>query len=239
MQINFTDICAVDSGRATHTHIMVHFNGTQFDNGTYSGGYVSHVGQLFFDQSLISAVSKVSPYSTNTQSVTLNSADSILSEETGNGHDPFVEYSLLSTSDDVSEGIFAWISFGIDLTQQESVTGASTLTSSGGVANANSGMGGGGGNGGSGGSGPGSNVTSGGGNSGRPSGAGSMPPNGTGDPESADGNGTLTTSNGTAVGGGGSSTSNTVSSSTLVAGASGSGVVSAGLLFVLAAFGFL
>jgi len=194
------------------------------------------VGQLFFDQSLISAVSKVSPYSSNTQSVTLNSADSILSEETDNGHDPFVEYSLLSASGDVSEGIFGWISFGIDLTQQETVTGASTLTSSGGVANANSGMGGGGG--GPGGSGPGSNGTSGGGNSGRPSGIGSMPPNATGGPESVGGNGTLPNNNGTVVGGG-NSTSDTVSSSTFAAGASGPGVVSTGLLVVLAAFGML
>lgn len=240
---------------------MVHFNGTQFDNGTYAGGYVSHVGQLFFDQSLISSVSKVSPYSGNNAAITANSEDNILSEETGNGHDPLVEYSLLSTSDDVSEGIFGWISFGVDLTSQETVTGASTLTSNGGVANSGSGMGG-GGPGGSGGSGGGpssgsSNGTFGGGV--RPSGSGSVPADATGMPGSGSTNGTApgVVVNGTTVGAGGTrpSASGTivggsastdsagatgvVSSTTLAAGAQGSGVVSMGLLVVLAFFGML
>lgn len=235
---------------------MVHFNGTSFENGTYAGGYVSHVGQLFFDQSLISAVSEVSPYSTNTQSTTLNSADSILSEEVANGHDPFVEYSLLSTSDDVSEGIFGWISFGVDLSHQETLTGASTLTSNGGVANENSGIGG--GSGGPEGSGPGGNSTLGGGiggngtigsgSGGPPSGMppGSMPLGATGAAGPGVGNGTLPTGNATSVVGGantnlaGSASSTaTVSSSTLAAGAGVSGHASNGLIFLLAMFGLM
>ena len=122
---------------------MVHFNGTTFENGTYAGGYVSHVGQFYFDQSLISRVEATGVYTSNTQRLTLNSADSILNQETANGHDPFVEYSLLS--DNVEDGIFSWISFGVDLTSQQIRTGATTLTSAGGVENSNTGMGGGGG----------------------------------------------------------------------------------------------
>src|SRR5947208_3585985 len=44
------------TGRAPHIHVMAHFNGTILPNSTYSGGTVSHIGQLFFDQSLISEV---------------------------------------------------------------------------------------------------------------------------------------------------------------------------------------
>ncbi|KAG4438027.1 hypothetical protein IFR05_006486 [Cadophora sp. M221] len=130
------------TGRATHIHVLVHFNGTSFENGTYAGGYVSHVGQLYFDQDLISAVEATGVYTTNTQSLTTNADDSILSAGVANGHDPFVEYSYLGNS--VEDGIFAWISFGVDLTSQQTLTGAATLTENGGVANGGSSRGGGG-----------------------------------------------------------------------------------------------
>jgi hypothetical protein len=119
-------------------------------NGTISGLYTSHssyVGQLFFDQDLIAAVEETSPYSTNTQDLTTNANDSILAEE-ADTIDPFMEYVYLG--DDVSDGIFAWISVGIDPTKDSSVTPAAYYTEQGGVENESSGgMGGGGGSGGS------------------------------------------------------------------------------------------
>jgi hypothetical protein len=108
-------------------------------NGTISGLYTSHssyVGQLFFDQDLISAVEKTSPYSTNTQDLTTNAEDGILAEE-ADTIDPFMEYVYLG--DDVSDGIFAWISVGIDPTKDSSVTPAAYYTEQGGVENENSG----------------------------------------------------------------------------------------------------
>jgi hypothetical protein len=115
-------------------------------NGTISGLYTSHssyVGQLFFDQDLISAVEKTSPYSTNTQELTTNADDSILAEE-ADVIDPLMEYVYLG--DEVSDGIFAWISVGIDPTKDSSVTPAAYYTEQGGVENESSGgMGGGGG----------------------------------------------------------------------------------------------
>ncbi|KAF8851789.1 aromatic compound dioxygenase [Acephala macrosclerotiorum] len=120
------------TSRANHIHVLAHFNGTTYENGTYGGGYVSHVGQLFFDQDLITLVEATSPYSTNTQDLTLNSADTIFAEEAASS-DPVVEYSLLG--DDVSSGIFGWIAFGIDLTTEETVTPAASLYASGGVEN--------------------------------------------------------------------------------------------------------
>ncbi|KAJ5392802.1 hypothetical protein N7465_011776 [Penicillium sp. CMV-2018d] len=134
------------TGRATHIHVLTHpANETQIlANGTLSGLYSSrssHIGQIFFDQDLITAAEKVSPYSTNTQEVTLNSDDSILSEELDT-IDPFMEYVYLG--DDVSDGIFAWISVGMDPTVDSSVSSAAYYTEQGGVENENSGMGGGG-----------------------------------------------------------------------------------------------
>lgn len=76
--------------------------------------------------------------------MTLNSDDSILSEELDT-IDPFMEYVYLG--DDISDGIFAWITVGMDPTQDTSVTPAAYYTEEGGVENENSGagMGGGGG----------------------------------------------------------------------------------------------
>lgn len=110
--------------------------------------HASHVGQLFFDQSLISAVEYLSPYNTNTQSTTLNSADSILAEE-AEDTDPFVEYVQLS--DNLADGILAWISVGIDPTSDQEITSAATIYDDGGVANEDNAIGGG----------PGGNMTGG------------------------------------------------------------------------------
>lgn len=55
--------------------------------------------------------------------------------------DPFVEWVQLG--DDITDGIMAWISIGIDPTADEEITSAATIYKDGGVANANSGMGGG------------------------------------------------------------------------------------------------
>ncbi|KAN0117870.1 extracellular dioxygenase-like protein [Hyaloscypha variabilis] len=131
------------TSRANHIHVLAHFNGTSYANGTYGGGYVSHVGQLFFDQDLITQVEATSPYSTNTQDLTTNANDTIFSEEAVSS-DPVVEYSLLG--DDVSSGIFGWVAFGVDLTNEFTVTPAASLYAEGGEENASSGGGGSGGN---------------------------------------------------------------------------------------------
>ena len=109
-------------------------------NKTLAGGNITHVGQVFFDQDLISLVETEEPYASNTQELTTNAQDSILSEEAADV-DPMVEYVLLG--DNVSDGIFAWIAFGMDTTSSYDVSPAVYYTSEGGVENENSGMGGG------------------------------------------------------------------------------------------------
>jgi protocatechuate 3,4-dioxygenase beta subunit len=132
------------TSRATHIHVLAHFNGTMYANGTYGGGYVSHVGQIFFDQDLITAVELNAPYNTNTQNLTTNADDSILAQEAATT-DPVVEYSLLG--ENVTDGIFAWIAFGINLTSEYTITPAASLYASGGVEDSSSSSGGPGGNG--------------------------------------------------------------------------------------------
>ncbi|KAG2835563.1 hypothetical protein PC129_g3321 [Phytophthora cactorum] len=124
------------TGRATHIHILGTYNGTVLKNNTYSGGVGAHVGQLFFDQDLISKVEATGAYATNTQELTLNANDNIYSESAATGFDPIMEYTLLGAS--VEDGIFAWISVGVDMRMAKSVSAASTITTNGGVANTNS-----------------------------------------------------------------------------------------------------
>ncbi|KAF9693759.1 hypothetical protein EKO04_008171 [Ascochyta lentis] len=129
-------------GRATHIHVMTHtLDANVNDNNTLTGTSVTHVGQMFFDQDLIDTVDTVEPYASNTQQITENSEDYILSQEASDV-DPMVEYVLLG--DDVSEGIFGWLAFGMDSGALYNVTPAANLYAEGGVTNANFSLGDGG-----------------------------------------------------------------------------------------------
>lgn len=143
------------TGRTNHIHVMVHPSATAQSNGTVMDTTASHVGQLFFDQDLLTEVEATTAYSTNTQSLTANSGDSILAEEAASS-DPYVEYVLLG--DTVDDGLLGWLAFGIDTSLSKSVSAAATLYDTGGVSSSSSGGGGGGGGGsggGGGGGGPG------------------------------------------------------------------------------------
>lgn len=94
-------------GRATHIHIITEQNGTVFDNGTYSGGTISHVGQLFFDMALRSAVEATYPYTTNTQAITSNDDDMWAPDEADNNYDPFPDWAYLGN--DITDGLLMWI----------------------------------------------------------------------------------------------------------------------------------
>jgi hypothetical protein len=114
---------------------MGHISSTVGDNNTLSSqGSIAHVGQIFFDQDLISEVEAVEPYSTNTQDVTLNTDDMIASQA-AEDVDPFAEYVLLGNS--ISDGILAWTVVGVNVTANHSVSAAATLYADGGVANSN------------------------------------------------------------------------------------------------------
>lgn len=105
-------------GRAVHIHVLSHnvdstiirTNGTILGEGNFTT-QASHVGQIFFDQDLISQVEATAPYNTNTQELLKNDEDGILYQE-ARGTDPFVQYVLLG--DKIEDGVLAWISLGID-----------------------------------------------------------------------------------------------------------------------------
>lgn len=136
------------SGRATHTHLLAHTNATLLPNGTISvfNKPVAHIGQLFYPESLRSAVEAVEPYSSNTVDVTSNDDDMWSIVQTDSSYDPFPEFVYLG--DDISEGLFAWIQIGINATvdyqDDEYYAVAGYLAADGGHAESNSLQGGGG-----------------------------------------------------------------------------------------------
>ncbi|KAI1344456.1 Intradiol ring-cleavage dioxygenase [Xylariaceae sp. FL0016] len=125
------------TGRTTHIHTVVHKNATLYANNTLGAETItSHIGQVFFDQDLISLVEATSPYTTNTQELTTNADDSIMATETEtDGVDPIMEYVLLG--DSIEDGIFAWVSFGVNATYTKVMDPVAFLTEDGGVNNPN------------------------------------------------------------------------------------------------------
>jgi protocatechuate 3,4-dioxygenase beta subunit len=105
-------------GRAIHTHLLSHSNVTLMANGTIQGGAVSHIGQLFWNEELRSAVEATYPYNTNTQAITTNADDMWSIVQAGTTYDPFPEFMYLG--DDITDGLLAWIQIGINTTADQS-----------------------------------------------------------------------------------------------------------------------
>lgn len=104
------------TGRTTHVHVVVHENATELANGTLAGGTVSHIGQFFFDQSLIDIVEATDPYDTNTQTLTTNAEDRVFGEQETEDSTSDPVFNYVYFGEDVSEGLFAWILVGINTT---------------------------------------------------------------------------------------------------------------------------
>jgi protocatechuate 3,4-dioxygenase beta subunit len=119
-------------GRASHIHAIVYTGATKLPNNTITGGKAPHVGQLYFDQSLIAEIDKFKPYSTNRNRVVQNTAD-FLFQMGANGDDPIVRYALVGKT--LDEGVFAWIRFGINQQKSLNVNPAAWWTEKGGVMN--------------------------------------------------------------------------------------------------------
>ncbi|KAH6643303.1 Intradiol ring-cleavage dioxygenase [Truncatella angustata] len=126
--------------RVTHFHLVVQSNVTALPNDTYTGGETLHIGQLYFDDTLIQAVEATSPYSTNAIPFTSWEIDGWMLEEATSDYDPFVEYVQLS--ENLEDGILAWITVALDLSSNHSAnvtnSAAAHYYEGGGVAVANS-----------------------------------------------------------------------------------------------------
>jgi len=96
-------------GRAVHTHIMVRTGG-RVNNGVYTGGSRPHIGQLFYDQNLITTVTALQPYASNKTPLVLNLLDFIFWQQSS-GYNSIVKTEFLGQS--AGQGIVASIVVGI------------------------------------------------------------------------------------------------------------------------------
>jgi protocatechuate 3,4-dioxygenase beta subunit len=69
-------------GRTTHIHVKVHIGGRQ-SNGFYSGGHVSHTGQLFTSDTHDAEVFALAPYDRNTTEIVPRDADGVFRDQGG------------------------------------------------------------------------------------------------------------------------------------------------------------
>jgi protocatechuate 3,4-dioxygenase beta subunit len=93
-------------GRATHIHVKVHIGGRR-TKSSYSGGHVSHTGQLLFHEGATDSVYATAPYASSTVARVPNSQDRVYSEQGGSR-------SMPKLSGSVGSGITARIALGID-----------------------------------------------------------------------------------------------------------------------------
>jgi len=101
-------------GRTQHIHVVSRRGGKILSNGTYTGGVVNHIGQLYFDQELNDNIRSMLPYRNNWMPLTTNRADFLTAQEASESYDPFVQYVMLS--DDARDGLLMWITIGINAT---------------------------------------------------------------------------------------------------------------------------
>ncbi|KAL2269212.1 hypothetical protein VTJ83DRAFT_4058 [Remersonia thermophila] len=120
-------------GRATHIHTVVYIGATRQPNNTITGGRAAQIGQIYFDQSLISAVESLPPYNTNRMPIVQNVND-FLFRQGANGDDPILRYAYINPNN-LADGIFAWIRFGVDVNANKPVNPAAFWTENGGVMN--------------------------------------------------------------------------------------------------------
>lgn len=131
-------------GRAIHTHLLTHMNATKLPNNTLlvGTGTVTHVGQLFWNEVLRTAVEETEHYSSNTQAVTTNADDMWSILQADSSYDPFPEFLYLG--DSIEGGLFAWKQIGLntsaDWTDDEYYNIAGYITENGGYANTESGF---------------------------------------------------------------------------------------------------
>jgi hypothetical protein len=100
-------------GRAIHQHVISHYNYTLLPNNTVVGGDINHIGQLFFGESLRTAVEATSPYNINTQDMASNDDDTWAPSQADGSYDPFPDFVCLDPTD-ITLGLLMWISIGID-----------------------------------------------------------------------------------------------------------------------------
>ncbi|KAF2843050.1 aromatic compound dioxygenase [Patellaria atrata CBS 101060] len=121
------------TGRPNHLHTIIHHGATKLPNNTIQGGTISHVGQFYFDQNLLSSVEKTAPYNTNTQALTLNSQDQLFKQGQGGGDNPVVQITQLGNT--VESGLYGFIDVGVNPTARRNPSPVNFWTANGGMPN--------------------------------------------------------------------------------------------------------
>ncbi len=98
-------------GRTTHIHLKVHIGGRQ-SNDTYSGGHVSHTGQLFTTDQQDAEVFALAPYNRNPAEITPRDSDAIYRDHGGSSA---VLTLALAGSSLAQGGVAARVTLGVDL----------------------------------------------------------------------------------------------------------------------------
>ncbi|MER5436216.1 intradiol ring-cleavage dioxygenase [Streptomyces sp. NPDC002588] len=97
-------------GRCIHIHVKVHTGVTVTSDGHFTGGQEVHTGQLFFDETITTAVARISPYSTNTVTRTTLAQDSIYDD--GGAASGLLTLTALGSS--TSSGYAGTLTLGVD-----------------------------------------------------------------------------------------------------------------------------
>jgi protocatechuate 3,4-dioxygenase beta subunit len=93
--------------RAPHIHVKVHVGGSH-TKSKYSGGHVSHNGQIFFPEAVSTRVYRTSPYTQDANTRTFRRTDRVYTSEHGSS-------SILKiTGGSVSAGLRGAITFAVD-----------------------------------------------------------------------------------------------------------------------------
>ncbi|CAE6531092.1 unnamed protein product [Rhizoctonia solani] len=116
------------TSRTVHIHTMVQTNYSVATNGSIisHAGQVRHIGQIFFDEYLNDQVLAQPAYINTTQIRTLNDDDSVLAEQNTDGYNAVADAELLGS--DVSEGVLAYITLGVDTTHTSSIRSTNYVT---------------------------------------------------------------------------------------------------------------
>lgn len=110
------------TSRTTHIHVALQANAS--NAVSYSQSTVSHVGQLFLNEAMLSQIYAVSPYAAHIESLnrTSNVNDSISSSASKNGYSPFISLSLLG--DTVEDGLVGYVTTGVNTTAEVETSGS-------------------------------------------------------------------------------------------------------------------
>ncbi|KAK7983550.1 hypothetical protein PG989_010952 [Apiospora arundinis] len=102
------------AGRANHIHVLSTRDAkVLLSKQTYEGGVATHIGQLFFDRDLVTAVERLDPYRSNGQQFIDLLQDEIAEAAATTDYDVLMDYQMLGGA--LSDGVLAWITVGVNV----------------------------------------------------------------------------------------------------------------------------